>query len=95
MATGSDGVKFTASVNSPAAFALLGGEYALTVHSLWIGSPTLTLKILALDGVTLVPVLPAITADAFETLDLPAGTYQFIIPFGSTAILIALQKVAY
>lgn len=91
MSTGSDGFKFSNISATTAPFSLLGGEYAITAVATW-GGGSVTLEILAADNTTYVPVLVAITANSFATLDLPAGTYKLVVAT-ATAIYVAVQKI--
>lgn len=63
---------------TPAAFTLMGGQYAVTIHAAW-GGGSVTLQRRAADATTFVTVLTAFTADGFQTLDLPSGTYQLLV----------------
>ncbi len=59
-------------------FPLHGGQYGLIAVATW-GGGNLAFNMLAPDGVTYVPVLPAITANAYATIYLPRGSYEFIV----------------
>jgi hypothetical protein len=62
---------------TPASFVLRSGQYALTLHATW-GGGSATLQRQTPDG-TWVTVLTAITADGFQVVTLPSGTYQLLI----------------
>ncbi|MCK1275590.1 hypothetical protein IVB46_10140 [Bradyrhizobium sp. 61] len=64
---------------TPATFKLNGGSYGITVIATW-GGGSVDLKRLAADGSTYVSVLSAtFTANAFQTVNVPPGTYQLTI----------------
>lgn len=65
--------------STPAAFALRGGQYAITVHAGTWSSGSVVLQRLAPDGATYVNVMTALTADGYATVNLPTGTYQLSI----------------
>ena len=63
---------------TPAAFVLQGGLYAITITATW-GGGSVTLQRLAADGSTYVAVADAFSADAFQTISLPPGTYRLLM----------------
>lgn len=66
--------------DTQAQFRLTGGLYALTAIAGTWNSGSLDLQIIAPDGSTFVSVLSAVvSANKFQTLDLPAGQYKFVV----------------
>jgi len=75
--------KVTFSGNStPAPFVLRGGAYGLTLHATTWGTATLQRQT---PGGVLVTVLTAQSADGYNEIHLPNGTYQLTLS-GITAI---------
>lgn len=75
---------------TPASFKLRGGNYGVTVHATW-GGGSVTLQRLAPDGSTYVTVLTAFSADGYQNVSLPSGTYQLLV---ATATAIYVDVVA-
>lgn len=59
-------------------FTLRGGNYGVTAKATW-GGGSVTLQRLSPDGTTYVTVLTAFTADGYQNVSLPGGTYQFLV----------------
>ena len=79
-----DGVTFTAGGNGDSVtFQLVGGRYAFGANATW-GGGNLALQILMPDGSTYVACATALTADGFEVLILPPGTYKFVVTTASS-----------
>ncbi|WP_029082892.1 hypothetical protein [Bradyrhizobium sp. th.b2] len=65
---------------TPAAFALKGGCFGVTVHADTWGGGSVDLKRQAADGTTFISVLSApFTADAYQVVNIPPGTYQLAV----------------
>ena len=62
---------------TPAAFTLPGGLYGVTVKGANYG--TVTLKRLAPDNTTYITALTAFSADGYQSVYLPSGTYELVI----------------
>lgn len=90
--TGHDYVAFTNKGAGNYDFSLLGGEYGVVVTATW-GGGSVTLSILAPDGVTYIVVAAAFTADTFATYDLPAGSYRLAVAT-STAAYMAVSGIS-
>lgn len=73
---------FSAISATPATFKLRGGAYGITMHATAWG--TATLQRAAPDG-TLVTVLTAFSADGYQNVNLPNGTYTLTLS-GITAL---------
>ena len=73
-----DGVIFSGLSADTAAFSLLGGRYGVGVSATF-GGGSITLKTLFPDGSTYVTCLTAFTAEGVAVVDLPPGTYKFVI----------------
>ena len=74
-------VEITQAVNvsaTPASFKLRGGQYGVTVKATF-GGGSVTLQRLAVDAVSYVTCLTAFTADGYASVNLPSGTYRFLI----------------
>lgn len=76
-----DAKLFQAVDATPDAFTLMGGKYAVAVVATWNTSGTVGLQVLGPDGSTYLSVSAAtdFSADGFATVDLPHGTYKFVI----------------
>jgi hypothetical protein len=68
--------------STPVAFTLRGGAYGITLHATTWGTATLQRK--TPDG-GFVTVLTAFSADGYQTVNLPNGTYQLLLS-GITAL---------
>ena len=74
-------------------FALFGGDYAITRSGAW-GGGSVTLNILAQDGVTWVPALAAAwTANGFQTATLPGGSYQLAVASTATSTYVSISRI--
>ncbi len=73
-----------------AAFTLKGGSYGITAKATW-GGGSVTLQKLSRDGTNYVTALTAFTADGYQTVTLPPGTYRFLV---ATASAIYLEMTA-
>jgi hypothetical protein len=74
-----DQVLFSNIAATPASFKLNGGSYGLTMTAAW-GGGSIDLKRLSADGSTYVSVLTTtFTANAFQTVNVPPGTYQLTV----------------
>lgn len=95
MATGQTNqrVAFTNISETPTAFALRGGLYAVTVMATW-GGGSATLQRLANDGSTYVTVLTAFTANGYATVSLPPGTYRLLIAT-ATAVYADITSITF
>lgn len=71
-------------------FTLLGGTYAIQVNAATFG--TVTLNALSIDGVTLLPVLPAFTANGSIIGEFGPGTYQLTIA-GATGVFASITTL--
>ena len=84
-------VTFSNISATPAVFTLRGGHYAITAIATW-GGGSVTLQRLAADASTYVTVLTALTANNFQTLNLPGGTYKLLVAT-ATAIYVDITSV--
>lgn len=75
---------------TPAAFTLRGGNYGVTVHATW-GGGSVTLERLSPDGSTYVSTGIAFTADGYQNVNLPSGTYELVV---ATATAIYIDVVS-
>lgn len=76
---------------STAAFALLGGKYAIAASA--TGTGTMGLQMLAADGVTFIAVHTAFaTVTGFVVVDLPPGQYKFALAT-FTAVYASIARV--
>jgi hypothetical protein len=87
-----------AYVGTPAngtTITLRGGRYAIqAVASNW-NSQTLDIQRLSGDGTTYVSVLDAvISGNKFQVLDLPAGTYKFVLSGVITNLAVDIVGIA-
>ncbi|MFZ5713025.1 MAG: hypothetical protein ACOY3N_09315 [Bradyrhizobium sp.] len=74
-----DQVTYSDISASQSGFKLLGGTYGITVTATW-GGGSVDLKKLSADGSTYVSVLSStFTANAFQTVSVPPGTYQLTV----------------
>lgn len=73
-----ENVVFKNIAATPASFVLRGGNYGVTTHATW-GGGSLTLQRLSPDGSTYVTVLTAFSADGYQNVNLPSGTYQLLL----------------
>lgn len=74
-----DQVTYSNISASQSGIALKGGSYGITVHATW-GGGSVDLKRLAADNTTYITVLSAtFTADAYQTVNIPPGTYQLTV----------------
>lgn len=76
---------------TPATFTLRGGCYGVMVKATW-GGGSVTLQRLSLDGTTYVTVLTAFSADGYAPVNLPGGTYRFLVAT-ATAIYVEIESV--
>jgi len=84
-------VEFSNISASTAAFTLRGGNYGITAKATW-GGGSLKLQRLSLDNSTYVDVLSSsFTADGYQNLNLPSGTYKFVV---ATATALYVDIVA-
>ena len=81
---------FAGNANNPASFTLPAGSYGLTANATW-GGGGVALQRRASDGSTFVQVVN-VTADGYQKLDLPAGTYKFVITT-ATAVNMDLSPI--
>lgn len=81
MKNGVSSVPFTGNT-TPSDFVLRGGAYGLTLHATTWGTATLKRKTAAGNYVA---VLTALSADGYNEIHLPNGTYQLTLS-GITAI---------
>lgn len=88
-----DGVNFTALSATTAGFSVLGGRYAFGANATW-GGGNVVVQALMPDGTTYVSCATALTADGFEVLDLPPGTYRIGITT-ATSVQGFLIRVPY
>jgi hypothetical protein len=72
-----EAVKFADIGATTSAFNLDGGKYGVTVKASTYG--TVTLQILAQDGVSYEPAMTAFSSDGYATADLPPGQYKVAI----------------
>ena len=86
-----DGQVFKNIAATTAAFALAGGEYGSDIMATF-GGGNVQLQKLAADGSTYVNVGSSVTANGYQTNDLPAGTYKWAITT-ATAVYIAMNRV--
>jgi hypothetical protein len=63
---------------TPAEFKLRGGCYGVMANATW-GGGSATLQRLSADGSTYVTVLTAFSADGYAPVNLPSGTYRFLV----------------
>lgn len=75
---------------TPAAFTLRGGNYGITVHATW-GGGSVTLSRLSPDGSTYVSTGISFTADGYQNINLPSGTYELVV---ATATAIYIDVVS-
>jgi hypothetical protein len=68
-------VKFTNIAATTAVFNLDGGKYGVTCKATY-GGGSVTLQILAQDGVSWEPALSAFSADGYATIDLPPSQFR-------------------
>lgn len=72
-----DAITFKTIASTPANFTLSGGAYGITLGASAWG--TATLNRIAPDGSTLIAVATAISANGYQNLNLPSGTYQLTL----------------
>lgn len=73
-----ENVAFTNKSATPASFTLRGGNYGIEVVATW-GGGSVTLNRLAADGSTYVSTGISFTANGYQNVNLPSGTYQLAI----------------
>ena len=78
---------------TPAAFTLPGGLYGVTVMGTF-GPGTITLQRLAPDATTYVTCLTAFTANGYQSVYLPSGTYKLLVASvtGIYADVVAIEE---
>lgn len=81
--------RFANIAATPPAFTLRGGCYGITIHATF---GTVTLQRLSADGSTFVTVLTAFTADGYQAINLPGGTYQLLVA-GATGIYVDIVSI--
>lgn len=89
-----DGMTFTGGAstdNASLIFTLLGGRYGVAANATW-GGGSLTLRGLMPDGSTYVDTVPAFTADGTKIVDVPPGTYKFVIAT-ATAVQAVIARI--
>lgn len=74
-----------------AGFTLRGGRYGVEVVGTGFG--TVSLQRLAADGSTYVDVFTAFSANGYQTVDLPPGTYRFHVS-SATGVYATVTSVA-
>lgn len=72
-------------------FTLHGGAYAVKVLATF-GGGSVTLQVLADDGSTYVTCLTAFSANGYATVNLPSGTYQFLVTT-ATAVYVSIISI--
>jgi hypothetical protein len=77
---------------TPTVFGLKGGLYAVTAKGTW-GGGSVTLQRLSLDATTYVTCLTAFSADGYNTVQLPPGTYKLLITT-ATAVYVDIVAIA-
>lgn len=85
-------VTFSNISATPSAFSLIGGVYALEVIATW-GGGSVTLNRRAGDGSTYVSTGIVFSANGFQTVQLPSGTYQLAV-VTATAIYADIVPIA-
>lgn len=73
-------------------FTLLGGKYAM--QALDTGTTSVTLYTLGPDGATWIPV-DGFNTPSYDVLDLPPGTFAFIVGVDATLCAVSLAKIPY
>ena len=73
-----ENVVFTNKSATPASFTLRGGNYSIEAVATW-GGGSVTLNRLAADGATYVSTGISFTANGYQNVNLPSGTYQVAI----------------
>ena len=67
-----------------AAFTLRGGQYGVDVN---FTGTSITLQKLSQDGTNYVTALTAFTGAGYATVNLPSGTYRFLLTSASAAYI--------
>lgn len=67
------------AATAPTVFTLLGGKYGILIAAAVWGGGNVELHGLSSDGTTYVKWGTQVTANATQVLDLPSGTYKFVI----------------
>lgn len=83
-------VVITNASATPASFTLRGGNYSIEAIATW-GGGSVTLNRLAADGSTYVSTGISFTANGYQNVNLPSGTYQLAI---ATATAVYVDVVA-
>ena len=74
-----------------AAFALAGGKYGLTAQATW-GGGSATLSRLGPNGTDYETCATALSADGYATVELPQGTYKWVIAT-ATAVYLEIAQI--
>lgn len=83
---------FNVAASSATGVKLVGGKYMISAVATW-GGGNLDLHMLGPDNSTYLSVLPAtFTANGVKTIDLPQGTYKFIVTT-ATALYAAVVRI--
>lgn len=92
----SNGFIVKAATATQGPFEIIGGKYAVTVHTgTWNGA-SVTLQILSPDQTTYVTCVTAFTADGYATVDLPPGIVQMLVSVAvPTNVNFSLIPISY
>ena len=91
MASGGDGKIFSNVAATQGPFTLYGGTYGVTATATW-GGGSVTLQMLAPDGVTWITALAAFTANGYGAISLPPGQYRFLVTT-ATAVFVSIGRI--
>lgn len=86
-----ESVSYTNISATPATFTLRGGCYGVIAKATW-GGGSVTLQRLSADNTTYVTMLTAFSADGYAAVNLPAGTYRFLVAT-ATAIYVEIVSI--
>jgi hypothetical protein len=86
-----ENVSYSDIAATPASFTLRGGCYGVIAKATW-GGGSVTLQRLSIDGTTYVTVLTAFSADGYAPVNLPGGTYRFLVAT-ATAIYVEIVSI--
>jgi hypothetical protein len=92
MASGGDGKIFSNISATTASFPLFGGEYGITASCASWGGGTVQLEVLGPDQATWIAAATALSANGFQVIDLPPGSYQLALT-NASAVYASVARI--
>jgi hypothetical protein len=92
VASGGDGRSWSNISATTASFTLNGGEYGITAACASWGGGTVQLEVLGPDQATWIAAATALSANGFQVIDLPPGSYQLALT-NASAVYASVARI--